>query len=64
MEYADEMALGGMMYIPVSMKIGVEVQNLLGGGIHTHRQQADIISLLLFIYFSKNKESGVKTSVF
>jgi hypothetical protein len=49
MKYAVEMASGGM--IPNSIKIGTGVQILLGGS--THKEQDDLISLLLFISLSK-----------
>jgi hypothetical protein len=43
---------GGVVYTPNVIKIGAGIQKLIGG-IHmqTHRQQGDLIGLLLF--FSK-----------
>jgi hypothetical protein len=47
-----------MIYIPSFIKIGSAVQKLMGR-IHkqTHRQEGDLISLLLFF---QNKESRLK----
>jgi hypothetical protein len=56
MKYAIEMGAGAMIYIPSFMKIGSGIQKLLGG-TQTHRQQGDLISLLLFFH---NKESKPK----
>jgi hypothetical protein len=48
-----------VIYIPSFIKIGSGIQKLMGGGIcrHTHRQQGDLISLLLYF---QNKESRLK----
>jgi hypothetical protein len=55
---AFEMASGGMIFIPSFIKIGSDIQKLLKG-IHMriHRQQGDLISLLLFF---RNKKSGLR----
>jgi hypothetical protein len=54
MRYAVEMGSGAMICIPSFVKIGSGVRNLMGG---MHRQQGDLISLLLFF---QNKESRLK----
>jgi hypothetical protein len=49
-----EMGSGGMIYIPSFIKIGLGIQKLIGGiNIQTHRQQDDLISVLLFIFQRK-----------
>jgi hypothetical protein len=53
MKYAVEMESGAMIYPPSFMKIGSGIQRLMG----IHRQQGDIISLLLFF---QNKKSRLK----
>jgi hypothetical protein len=35
MRYTVEIASDGMIYIPIFVKIGSVVQNLIGGDIHT-----------------------------
>jgi hypothetical protein len=45
MKYAVQMASCGMIYIPSFIKTGSAIQKL---HIQTHRQQGDLISLLLF----------------
>jgi hypothetical protein len=60
MKYVVEKASCGVIYKASFMKIGSDVQKLLGGiQIHrsTHRQQANLISLLFF----QNEESRLKT---
>jgi hypothetical protein len=58
MKYAVEMGSGAMIYIPSFIKIGSGIQKLMGGiHIQTHRQQGDLINLLLFF---RNKESRLK----
>jgi hypothetical protein len=57
MKYVVEMGSGAMMSnIPSFIKISSGIQKLIGGGgdSQTHRQHADLLSLLLFF---KNKES-------
>jgi hypothetical protein len=54
MKYAVKMGSGAMIHIPSFIKIGSGIQKLIGG---IHRQQRDLISLLLFF---QNKESRVK----
>jgi hypothetical protein len=51
MKYAIEMGSGAMIYIPNFIKIGSGIQKLMGGYMyrHAHRQQGDLISLLLFL---------------
>jgi hypothetical protein len=41
------MGSGAVIYVPGLIKIGSGVQKLIGG-IHRHRQQRDLISLLYF----------------
>jgi hypothetical protein len=52
------MGSGAVIYVPSFLKIGSGVQKLMGRDIHTHThgQQRDLISLLLFF---QNKESGL-----
>jgi hypothetical protein len=60
MKYAVEMGSGAIICIPSFIRIGLGVRKLLMGGnthTHTHRQQGNPISLLLFF---KNKESRLK----
>jgi hypothetical protein len=62
MKYTVEMVSGGMIYVPSFIKIGSGVQKLLGEmhiliHRHTHRQQGNLVSLLLFF---QNKESRLK----
>jgi hypothetical protein len=57
MKYAVEMGLGVMIYLPSSIKFGSGIQKSVGEGTKTHRQQGDLISLLLF---AENKESRLK----
>jgi hypothetical protein len=45
MKYAAEMGSAGMIYIPNFIKIGSDIENLMGD-IQTHRQEEDRISLL------------------
>jgi hypothetical protein len=45
MKYVVEIGSGVMIYIPSFIKIGSGIQKLIGG-IHTHRQHGDRISLL------------------
>jgi hypothetical protein len=45
MQYAIEMGLGAIIYTPSFMKIGSDIQQLIGG---KHRQHGYLISLLLF----------------
>jgi hypothetical protein len=48
------MGLGAVIYVLSFIKFGAGVQNLIGGiHRHTHRQQRNLISLLLF--FQKRK---------
>jgi hypothetical protein len=42
MKYAFEMGSGAMIYIPGFMKIGSEIQKLMGGGIDTHIDSMEI----------------------
>jgi hypothetical protein len=48
MKYAVEMGSDGMMYIPSFIKIGSDIETLLGGltNIQTHRQHGDHIGLI------------------
>jgi hypothetical protein len=56
MKHAVQMGSGAMIYIPIFIKAGAGIQKLIRGNIQTHRQQGDLISLLLFLFF-QNKES-------
>jgi hypothetical protein len=49
MKYAVETGPGATIYIPGFIKIGSGIQKLIRGDLQTHRQQGDLISLLLFI---------------
>jgi hypothetical protein len=56
------MGSGAMIYIATFRKIGSGIQKLIGGiYVQTHRQQGDLISLLLFFQY---KESRLKTTHF
>jgi hypothetical protein len=46
------------IYIPSFLKIGSAIQKLMGGDSQSHRQQGDLISLLLFF---QNNESRLIT---
>jgi hypothetical protein len=46
--YAFEIELGAMMYMPSSIKIGSGIQNLIGGYTYRHKQEAKLIILLSF----------------
>jgi hypothetical protein len=50
------MGLGAMIYVPSFIKIGSGIQKLIW--VDKHRQQGDLISLLLFF---QNKEIRVRT---
>jgi hypothetical protein len=54
-----------LIVIQYFIKTGSGIQNLTGGNTQTHREQGDLISLLLFLayfpYFEK-KQSMVMTS--
>jgi hypothetical protein len=59
MKYVVPMGSGSTIICPLSfIKIGSGIQKLIGVGIHRHRQQGDLISLLLFF---QNKESRLTT---
>jgi hypothetical protein len=45
MKYTVEMGSGAMMYTPSSIKIGSDIQKMVGGRV-IHRQKGDLISLL------------------
>jgi hypothetical protein len=53
MMYAIEMGSDAMIYIQSFIKIGSTIQKLLWG--NTHRQQGDLISLLLFFQNNESK---------
>jgi hypothetical protein len=42
------MSSGAVIYVPSFIKIGSGIQKLIGGYTQTHRQQRDLISLILF----------------
>jgi hypothetical protein len=49
MNYVVEIGLGVMLYTPSLIKNGSVVQKLIGGiHIQTHRQEGNLISLILF----------------
>jgi hypothetical protein len=48
MKYEVEMYSGGMIPIPSFIKIGSDIQKLMGGDSQTNRQQGGLISLLFF----------------
>jgi hypothetical protein len=60
MNYRIEMSSGAMIYIPRFINFGSGIQKLSGGTTHiqTHRQQGELIKLLLLF---KYKESRLKT---
>jgi hypothetical protein len=54
MKYATEMGSSAMIYIPNFIKIGSDIEQLMGGGdTQTYRQQGDRINLLLFFQIRK-----------
>jgi hypothetical protein len=57
MKYTVEMGSGAMIYVPSFIKIGSGIRKLIGVDMETHRQQGDLISLLLFF---QNKEIRLK----
>jgi hypothetical protein len=58
MKYTVEMGSGALIYIQHFIKTGSGIKKLMGGGdTQTHRQQGDLICLLLFF---QNKESRLK----
>jgi hypothetical protein len=63
MKYAIEMALGGIIHISSFVKISSDLQLLEGihTDRHTHRQQGDLISLLLF-FQNKASTLNIQTS--
>jgi hypothetical protein len=48
------MGSGAVIYVPNFIKIGSGIQKLVGG-IHTHRQQRDLINL---VHFKKIRKVG------
>jgi hypothetical protein len=48
MKYAVEMGSGAVIYIPSLIKIGSGIQKLIRKDTQVHKQQGDLISLLLF----------------
>jgi hypothetical protein len=59
-EVRVEMGSGAMTYIPSFIKTGFGIQRLIRGihiqaDRHTHRQQSDFISLLLFSQSKKSR---------
>jgi hypothetical protein len=53
MKYAAEMGSGPMIYIPNFIKIGSDIQKIIGGDTQTHKQPSDPISLVLFVKIGK-----------
>jgi hypothetical protein len=60
MKFVVEMASGSMIYIPLFIRIASGIQKLVWRNTQIHRQQGDLISLLLFF---QNKESRLKKYV-
>jgi hypothetical protein len=56
MKHTVEMGSGAMIYVPSFIKIGSGIPKLIGD-TQTHRQQGDLIRVLLFF---QNKESRLK----
>jgi hypothetical protein len=54
MKYTVEIVLDANIHIPSFIKIGCDIQKLIGG---IHRQHGNLISLLLYF---QNKESRLK----
>jgi hypothetical protein len=54
MNYAVEMGSGGMLFVPSFIKIGSGVQKLIWEG-YAHRQEGDLISLLLFLQYMEGR---------
>jgi hypothetical protein len=48
MKYAVEMGSGATIYIPSLINIGSGIQKLIGEDAQTHRQNGDLIGILLF----------------
>jgi hypothetical protein len=57
MKYAVEIGSGAMIYIVSFRNIDAGIQKLIGGETETHRQQCDLISLLLYFFIY---ERGLK----
>jgi hypothetical protein len=63
MKYAVEMGSGTMIFTPSFIKIGSDIQKLMGGGdSQAQRQHVDHISLLPF--FFKRREVGQRLKSF
>jgi hypothetical protein len=56
MTYAVEMGLGAMIHTPSFIKIGSDIQNLIGGATQTHRHHGHRTSLIVF--FSNIRKVG------
>jgi hypothetical protein len=56
-KYAFEIGSGVIIYVPSFIKTGSGIQKLLGVDSQRHRQEGDLIGLLLFF---KKKESRLK----
>jgi hypothetical protein len=55
MNYAVEMGLGAMTYMPSFIKVNSGIQKLMGGGdTRTDRQEGDLICLLLLFQYKKS----------
>jgi hypothetical protein len=61
MSYAIETGSTVMIYMTSFIKIGSGLQKLIGRKAQTHREQGDLISILLFL---QNKESRLKTFMY
>jgi hypothetical protein len=53
MKYAVEMGSDVMIYIQNFIKIGSAIQKLIVRAIHSHSQQGDLVSVLLFFQNKK-----------
>jgi hypothetical protein len=54
MKYATAMGSGTIIYIPSFIKIGSNIQKLMGGDSQTQRQHGDLVSLLSFVQNEEN----------
>jgi hypothetical protein len=52
-EFYEERHWDGLIHMLSLKKIGLSVQDLFGGGAHIHRQQDDLLNLLLFFQIKK-----------
>jgi hypothetical protein len=62
LNYAVKMGSGAMISVSSFIKIGSGIQNLIGGDTQTHRQQGDLISLLLAFQNRESRQKNTKGS--